>query len=138
METPADQMKLWPADLGQMIVKAGERLTEWVEAEPGGLALLIEEVKTGRSLCWASDEAFVVLSIAPAPDGKRDLFIRAGVSFENSEGAFERHMPAIAKIAVDMGASRVRFRSRRPGWERKLQPPWRLSHTEWVCEVGFG
>lgn len=131
-------LKLRPADLDQMIAKCGGRLSEWIEAEPGGMALLAEEVRTGRSLCWASDEVFVVLSLAPAPDGKRDLFIRAGVSFENSEGAFERAMPAISRIARDMGASRIRFRSQRPGWTRKLAPPWRLSHTEWVCDAGVG
>ncbi len=120
---PADFKRLWPS--------IRERAMPRLQEEPGGVAGLMREIAEGRSTCWVNGEGVVVLSLVQAPDGQ-DLFVRAAVTFKPTLHAVDHLMPDLRKIAMDLGANAIRFRSQRAGWIRALGPDWRIAHIEYV------
>lgn len=80
----------------------------------------------------------VALSLVPDPlePGALDLFVLIAVSLRDD--AVSAYFPFVEKVARDLGARRIRFRSSRPGWCRSLSNRWRLSHVEYVTEVQDG
>jgi len=59
------------------------------------------------------------------------------VSFNPSLNAVAHILPDLRRIASDLGAKSIRFRSARPGWLRtmSLGPGWKVSHVEYCTEV---
>jgi hypothetical protein len=119
--------EVWP--------KVRKRAHFWLQAVDGGEKQLLAEIANGTSQCWRNSEVVVILSMVPGPDSTLLLFIRAGVSFQATDGAFDRVMPAIEQIARDLGCASIRFRSQRRGWERTLGPGWEVKHVEWSYDL---
>jgi hypothetical protein len=124
-----------PGDIEQLWPKFRERALPWLDDREGGEAALLQEVRDKRAFCWCSKDAVVVLSLAPAADGGCDLFVRMAVSLHPTVDTFERYQPDIEKIATDLGAKRIRFRSTRGGWLRVLDSRWTVSHVEYVRDL---
>jgi hypothetical protein len=124
-----------PCDIDAIWPQIKDRMMPWLQAVPGGVQDLLQEIRDGRSLCWRSPDVVLVLSLVPAPGGTRHLFIRAAASFRPGEDALETHMPLLCRLAADLGATEIRFRSLRAGWLRRLTSGWNIAHVEYCCEV---
>ena len=122
---PANLSAIWP-----LVEKHAGRI---LAAEPGGADELLREWREGRAFCFASEEGALVLSLAPVADSW-DLFVRLAVSW-GGPVKYQDHEAFLSQVARDLGATRIRFRTRRRGWEKKLLPGWRLGHVEYVRDV---
>lgn len=107
----------------------------WLFNVPGGKEELMQEVADGRTTCWRSHDGMLLLSLAPSPAGGLSLFVRAVVSIGVTTTAIGDHMPALHKMARDLKATTIRFRSQRAGWLRALPDDWRIAHVEYFTEV---
>ena len=107
-----------------------------MEGVPGGVTQFLKEVEEKRTILWCSDAAVVALSLVPSLSGELDLFCRVAVSYGPSRDAVSAHLPFLEKIARELGAKRIRFRSARRGWGRMLGSRWRMTHVEYETEVG--
>jgi hypothetical protein len=124
-----------PLDIEEGWPLISRRAEPWLDGVPGGAQRLLQEIDDGRTILWASEDGVVGLSLLPSEDGKLDLFCRLAVSFSASRSAVSDHLPFLEKIARDLKASRIRFRSARRGWERALASRWHVAHVEYVTEV---
>jgi hypothetical protein len=124
---PCDFDKVWPLVRG--------RISPTLERMDGGQQAMIEEIRSGSALCWTSQYGLLVIQFRPTLGGGHHLFVRAAVSFDPTQDAVEQHMPALRKMAHDLGANQIRFRSVRLGWLRRLKAPWRVCHIEYAAEV---
>jgi hypothetical protein len=126
---------LTPCDIDEVWPQVRARALPWLEGVDGGEAALLRECREKRAFCWRSAQAVLVLSLAPTPDGQLDLFVRTMVSFEPTTDAVDRVLPDLDRIAADLGAARIRFRTLREGWRRALSPRWRVAHVEYATDV---
>jgi hypothetical protein len=124
-----------PCDFDSVRNLVEEKLRPEAEKVDGGYEELLLELSDKRALCWRSKDAVLVLSLAPTSRGERDLFVRAMVSIGASTDAIDEHLPHVERIAKDLGAARIRFRTMRRGFERAVGSRWRVSHTEYVTDV---
>jgi hypothetical protein len=129
-------MKLSPCNLRAHWPSIRERALPYLEGLEGGAEELLREFDDGRTTAWINDEAIAVLSLVPGPEGLH-LFVRAVVSFNPSLNAVAHVLPDLRRIASDLGAKSIRFRSARPGWlrTRSLGPGWTVAHVEYCTEV---
>jgi hypothetical protein len=126
---------LSPCDIDEVWPRVRTRALPWLVGVDGGEDALLRECRERRAFCWRSAQAVLVLSLAPALDGKMDLFVRMMVSFNPTTDAVDTVMPDLDRIANDLGAARIRFRAARKGWDRALSQRWRLAHVEYVTDV---
>lgn len=119
--------KVWP------LVR--HRALPFLEGIAGGEDLFLRECRDGRVICFSTVDGFLALSLAPSPDGGNDLFVRMAVSFAPTTNAVEQHLPFVERVARDMKARTIRFRSARRGWERALTDRWSVAHVEYQTEV---
>jgi len=119
--------KVWP------LVR--HRALAWLAQTPGGEEAFLRECRDGRICCFSTVDGFLALSLAPSPGGGNDLFVRLAVSFAPTKNAVEEHLPFVERVARDMKAKSIRFRSARRGWERHLTDRWSVAHVEYQTEV---
>ncbi len=95
-----------------------------------------EECREGRALCFVCEDGVLVVTLIPNRiRSDFELFVWLAVSW-GEPGVVERHDRAIDEIAQELGASRVKFCTRRRGWEKRLGPNWRLASITYEREVG--
>jgi hypothetical protein len=128
-------MKLQPTNVDEVWPEVRGRASPWLTDSVGGEEELLREIREKRAFCWSSAQVVVVLSLSPMPDGSRDLFVRAVVGRGPSQDVVDTHLADVDKIARELGAKRIRFRSTRAGWLRSLDSRWTISHVEYVTEV---
>ena len=104
--------------------------------DPEDLESIVEDVREKRSFAFRSEDTVVVLALKPL-HGRLDLFVQLAVS-SLSDGAVSTYLPFVEKVARDLKATKVRFRSRRRGWTKALDARWRLSHVEYELDVSDG
>lgn len=85
---------------------------------------------------FVCDEGFVVLRIIHVP--QRGLceclvWLACGIG---APGHIERYIDQLKELARAGGASRLKFRSNRYGFDRLVESGWRRSAVEYVMEVG--
>ena len=124
---PSTISEVWPLIQG--------RVFENLERVPGGAKALIDQCLDGRATVWRGKDAVFVLSLAPNPDGGVDLFVRLAVSLRADADVVGTHEPFLQKVATDLGASWIRFRSSRRGFERALGSHWAVAHVEYATKV---
>ncbi len=129
------EVELMPCDLKVVWPLIEAKLTPWLFNVPGGAGELFQEIADGRTTCWRSRDSVLVLSLVAAPGGVLNLFIRAAVSIGVTTTAIGDHMPALHKMAKDLKATAIRFRSQRAGWLRALPEDWQITHVEYVTQV---
>jgi hypothetical protein len=94
-----------------------------------------EQEQLGHAVCMMCDEGFAVLSLSPGDGGTITAFVILVVS-TGRPGAFQRNEGAMLKIAQDIGAQRIAFRTHRArAWERLLGPQWRRADDRFEREV---
>lgn len=76
---------------------------------------------TGEAVCLGCDDGVVLVELQA--DERMRAVILLAVSIHGNH-AFRRHEAALVRIAQDMGAQELAFRSDRKGWERLLGPHW--------------
>jgi hypothetical protein len=130
----ASELELVPCDLRLVWPQIEAKLLPWLFNVPGGVTELFQEIDEGRTTCWRSCDAVFVLSLVPAPAGL-SLFVRAMASPGVTTTAIGDHMPALHKMARELKATTIRFRSPRAGWLRALPEDWRVSHVEYFVKV---
>ena len=96
------------------------------------LDALVKDVREERSFAFRSEDTVVILALKPV-HGRLDLFVQLAVS-SRGDGAVSTYLPFVEKVARDLGAKKVRFRSKRPGWFRRLDARWRVSHVEFEMD----
>jgi hypothetical protein len=100
--TDADQT--WPT-LGLLPARAEEALAE---------------CRAGRAMCFTGEWGTFALGLYPNENATGlEAFVVLAVAAKR--GAFEVAEPHVLRIARDLGATTVAFRSVRRGWERKLR-----------------
>ena len=124
---------MWPADIDFVWPSIRARAARWVALEPGGAERLIEECRERKAFPFCSADGVMVLSLVPSPEGW-DLFIRLAVSFDGQPIDQSRYEAFLDRVARDLGATRIRFRTRRRGWARNLSSAWRSAHIEGKVE----
>jgi len=89
----------------------------------------------GNGLCFAGPWGMFALGLGPGENpATLEVFVLLALAAQN--GAFEQAEPAVLKIARDLGATTVAFRSVRRGWARRLGPAWKpRPPNEFVREV---
>lgn len=86
-----------------------------LEASPDEIR---RECKHLQSLCWRCRDGCIIGTLAPSPDAScLEFVVWIAVSW-GPHGAVTRNLPAVDRIAKELGASRVVFYSPRRGWER--------------------
>jgi hypothetical protein len=93
------------------------------------------ECRENRALCFASSDGVAVVTLVPnrlRNDLELVVLLAASVG---PHGAVEAYLPSIERVARDLGAARIVFRSRRRGWLRHLPEGWALREVTYVCEV---
>ncbi len=94
-----------------------------------------DECRAGRSLCFASADAVVVVTLLPNR-AKQDLELCVVLAVSiGPHGAYEAYLSEIEQLARDLGAARVVFYTRRRGWERRLGAGWTLRNVCYEREV---
>jgi hypothetical protein len=105
---------------------------------PGEVGRLIEACDDGRALVFANDEGVVIVTLQVA-DMEFELLVVVAVGV--GERLFDRYMPFLETLAVDLDARRIVFEPRRRGWARRLRgSEWTLRQSDgmYVLEVGRG
>jgi hypothetical protein len=119
---------MWPADLDFLWPSIRTRAERWMRDEPGGAEALFDECRERKAFAFCSHDGAMVLSLVPSPGGWT-LFVRLAVSFDGQAIDQARYEGFLDKIARDLGATRIAFRTRRRGWARNLSPAWRMQHV---------
>lgn len=84
----------------------------------------IDECHAGRALCFQGEWGTFAIGLYPDDNGTAlEAFVLLAVAAKN--GAFEIAEPSVLRVAADLGATTVAFRSVRRGWARKLGPAWK-------------
>jgi hypothetical protein len=126
---------LVPCNIDDVWSLVRRRALPWLDPAEGGEKQFLEECRSGRSLAWRSQEVLVVLSLVPAHGREKDLFVRAMVSLAGSNDVGGSVLVDVEKIARDLGANRIRFRSARAGFLRALDSRWRVAFVEYAMDV---
>lgn len=92
--------------------------------------------REGTALCLTSDDGVVVVSLQPDRygSGELELFVRMAVSI-GEKGSIQRNDAHLDAIAVEMGASKLVFRTLRPGMHKVMNPEWSVRYTEFERTV---
>lgn len=124
-----------PATIGEVWPHIKDKVLADLEQTPGGPRALFTQCLDGRATVWMGKVAVFVLSLAPNPDGGVDLFVRLAVSLDSHADIIGTHEDFLRRVATDLGASSIRFRSTRRGFERALGSQWALAHVEYATKV---
>jgi hypothetical protein len=106
---PTDHQSIW-GKIEAAVIRAGL-------AHAINLKEMLQECDQGSSLCLASDDGAVILTIIPKRDEAPILWVDLAVGW-GEYGAFARCWPEVEMVARDLGCSAVEFRASRSGWER--------------------
>ncbi len=128
-------MEMRPCNIWDVWHRIREKVEPGLKETVGGVEAFMREIEQKQTTVWRSEEGVAVLSLVSQADGKVDLFCRLAVSFGPSHDAVATHLPFLEKVAKDLGATRIRFRTRRRGFERALPSRWHVAHVEYVTEV---
>jgi hypothetical protein len=120
---------MWPADIDFVWGAIRARAARWLADEPGGAERLFAECHDREAFPFCSRDGVLVLSLVPSPAGW-DLFVRLAVSFDGQQIDHLLYEGFLDKVALDLGATRIRFRTRRRGWGRNLSKAWRCQHVD--------
>lgn len=83
-----------------------------------------EECLAGRALCFTCEWGTFAIGLYPDDNGAAlEAFVLLAVAAKI--GAFEIAESSVLRVAADLGATTVAFRSVRRGWARKLGPAWK-------------
>lgn len=127
----ADIDEVWPR-----IAAAAEEL---LAQDEYGVEDLKRDCREDRALCFANEDGVMVVTLGPnRAKGDLEMCVWLVVSTRGGPGVTEEYMPAVESLASQLGASRVVFHTRRPGWQRKLDCRWRLRSMTFVMELGHG
>lgn len=121
------------ADFDQVWPKVKDRAQRLIPQ--GDLEHAREREKSGAAVCLMNDEGIAMLSLTADDCGTIVAFVILVVS-TGRPGAFKRHEADMLKIAKDIGAPRIAFRTDRVrAWERLLGPEWKRSADRFEREV---
>jgi hypothetical protein len=105
-----------------MLLLAG--VCEGFSETPNGMR---DKCLAEEAFFFASEKAFVIFE--PTPQG---MFLTAA-AWDGTAG-IDAHLPQVEEIARGMGASRIVFRTKRHGFERRMPKDWAIDHVVWVKE----
>lgn len=128
-------MEMWPTTIEAVWPLVREKALPELQRSPGGAMALMEQCREGRATVWRGKEAVFVLSLAPNADGGLDLFVRMAVSLSPDADVIGTHLGFLQRVAFDLGADAIRFRTLRRGFERALGSQWTLAHCEYMTQV---
>jgi len=126
----ADIDEVWPA--------IEEKALAVMASDEYGPEDLKSDCREGRALCFATAEGVMVVTLGPNR-ARKDLEMCVWLAVAlDGEGLTAKYMPEIESLAHQLGASRVVFHTRRPGWSRHLDSRWRLRSITYEMELANG
>lgn len=127
-----------------MALQAADIRREWPRIRGAVAAILAGDGETpeevyaecrfGHAQLYTCPEGFVVLKKYRREDNGRPellLWLAQGAG----GGLTPRYLPQLEQIARDVGAATLALRTRRRGFERLLDPRWRLRAVEYQLDI---
>lgn len=84
----------------------------------------IAEAQHANAVSLVCPDGVMTMSLIPDEGGRMRALVLMAVSTRFAAGAFQRNEPHVIRIARDMGASVLAFRTQRRGWSRLLGQEW--------------
>lgn len=119
-----------PVECPELRATAARRVASDAE-----LSEIEAECASGRAMCLATVDGFVIVGLYPRA-GALELYVWLAVATQR--GAVARNEASLVELARSFGAQAIAFRSRRRGWARRLGDAWKTRGDEYVREVANG
>lgn len=84
----------------------------------------IAEAQHANAVSLVCPDGVMTMSLILDEGGRMRALVLMAVSTRFAAGAFRRNEPHVIRIARDMGASVLAFRTQRRGWSRLLGQEW--------------